>query len=309
MKKLLMPFLILLILTLAACNSDESSNTDSNSNNDKNETDTITYESEEGPIEVPANPKRVVVVSTYAGNVASLGVNIVGVDAWAKSNPQFNEYFADVEEISEENLEKIIELDPDLIIGLSTAQNLDKLKEIAPTVTFTYGKVDYLEQQLEIGKLLNKEKEAQEWIDDFKERAQKAGEEIKAKIGDDATVSVIENFDKQIYVFGDNWGRGTEILYQEMNLAMPKKVQEMALKDGYYALSLEVLPEYAGDYIIFSKVSTQDNSFQETDVYKNIPAVKNGHVFEANAEEFYFNDPISLDNQLEFFKEQFLNSK
>ena len=309
MKKLLMPFLILLILTLAACNSDESSNTDANSNNDKNETNTITYESEEGPIEVPANPKRVVVVSTYAGNVASLGVNIVGVDTWAKSNPQFNEYFADVEEISEENLEKIIELDPDLIIGLSTAQNLDKLKEIAPTVTFTYGKVDYLEQQLEIGKLLNKEKEAQEWIDDFKERAQKAGEEIKAKIGEDATVSVIENFDKQIYVFGDNWGRGTEILYQEMNLAMPKKVQEMALKDGYYALSLEVLPEYAGDYIIFSKVSTQDNSFQETDVYKNIPAVKNGRVFEANAEEFYFNDPISLDNQLEFFKEQFLNSK
>ena len=309
MKKLLMPFLILLILTLAACNSDESSNTDANSNNDKNETNTITYESEEGPIEVPANPKRVVVVSTYAGNVASLGVNIVGVDAWAKSNPQFNEYFTDVEEISEENLEKIIELDPDLIIGLSTAQNLDKLKEIAPTVTFTYGKVDYLEQQLEIGKLLNKEKEAQEWIDDFKERAQKAGEEIKAKIGEDATVSVIENFDKQIYVFGDNWGRGTEILYQEMNLAMPKKVQEMALKDGYYALSLEVLPEYAGDYIIFSKVSTQDNSFQETDVYKNIPAVKNGRVFEANAEEFYFNDPISLDNQLEFFKEQFLNSK
>lgn len=309
MKKLLMPFLILLILTLAACNSDESTNTDANNNNDKNETDTITYESEEGPIEVPANPQRVVVVSTYAGNVASLGVNIVGVDAWAKSNPQFNEYFADVEEISEENLEKIIELDPDLIIGLSTAQNLDKLKEIAPTVTFTYGKVDYLEQQLEIGKLLNKEKEAQEWIDDFKERAQKAGEEIKAKIGEDATVSVIENFDKQIYVFGDNWGRGTEILYQEMNLAMPKKVQEMALKDGYYALSLEVLPEYAGDYIIFSKVSTQDNSFQETDVYKNIPAVKNGRVFEANAEEFYFNDPISLDNQLEFFKEQFLNSK
>lgn len=309
MKKLLMPFLILLIFTLAACNSDESSNTDANSNNDKNETDTITYESEEGPIEVPANPKRVVVVSTYAGNVASLGVNIVGADAWAKSNPQFNEYFADVEEISEENLEKIIELDPDLIIGLSTAQNLDKLKEIAPTVTFTYGKVDYLEQQLEIGKLLNKEKEAQEWIDDFKERAQKAGEEIKAKIGEDTTVSVIENFDKQIYVFGDNWGRGTEILYQEMNLAMPKKVQEMALKDGYYALSLEVLPEYAGDYIIFSKVSTQDNSFQETDVYKNIPAVKNGRVFEANAEEFYFNDPISLDNQLEFFKEQFLNSK
>ena len=70
----------------------------------------------------------------------------------------------DVEEVSEESIEKIIELEPDLIIGLSTAQNLDKLKEIAPTVTFTYGKVDYLTQHLEIGKLLNKEKEAQDWV-------------------------------------------------------------------------------------------------------------------------------------------------
>ncbi|MDS8826526.1 ABC transporter substrate-binding protein, partial [Streptococcus pneumoniae] len=84
-----------------------------------------------------------------------------------------------VEEVSEENLEKIIELDPDLIIGYSTLQNVDKLEQIAPTVTFTYGKVDYLTQHLEIGKLLNKEDEAQAFVDDFKERAQAAGEEIK----------------------------------------------------------------------------------------------------------------------------------
>jgi iron complex transport system substrate-binding protein len=87
---------------------------------------------------------------------------------------------------------------------------------------------------------------------------------------------------------------------------MPAKVEEMALKDGFYALSQEVLPEFMGDYVIFSKDSEQDNSFQETDVYKNTPAVKNGQVFEANAKEFYFNDPISLDYQLEFFKEHFL---
>ena len=102
-------------------------------------------------------------------------------------------HLKDVEEVSDESLEKIIELNPDLIIGLSTIKNVDKLNEIAPTVTYTYGKVDYLTQHLEIGKLLNKEKEAQAWIDDFKTRAQAAGEDIKAKIGEDTTVSVIEN--------------------------------------------------------------------------------------------------------------------
>src|SRR5690625_6128851 len=82
--------------------------------------------------------------------------------------------------------------------------------------------------------------------------SQKAGEDIKDKIGADTTVSVIENFDKQLYVFGDNWGRGTEILYQEMELKMPDKVKEMALDEGYYAISSEVLPEFSSNAISFT---------------------------------------------------------
>ncbi len=79
-------------------------------------------------------------------------------------------------------------------------------------------------------------------------------------------------------------------------------------KDGSYALSQEALPEYAGDYLILSKNSDTDNSFQETDTYKEIPAVKNKHVFEVNAKEFYFNDPLTLDYQLETFKKDFLGN-
>ncbi|MEH6961831.1 iron-hydroxamate ABC transporter substrate-binding protein [Priestia megaterium] len=304
MKKLLLPFMLIFVLLISACSS---GSTESKNDSSKNgESKTIIYQSEDGPVKVPANPKRVVVLGSYAGNVMSLGVNIVGVDSWSKMNPRFEKKLKGVEEVSDENLEKIIKLKPDLIIGLSTTKNVDKLKKIAPTVTYTYDKVDYLTQHVEIGKLLNKEKEARSWVNDFKKRAAKSGSDIKAKIGDDTTVSVIENFDKQLYVFGDNWGRGTEILYQEMKLKMPEKVKDMALKDGYYAISPEVLPEYAGDYLIFSKNQDGDTSFEKTDTYKNIPAVKNNHVFEANAKEFYFNDPITLDYQLDFFTQKFL---
>lgn len=305
MKKLLLPFMLIFVLLISAC-SNSSTENKNDSSKGNSESKTITYQSEDGPVKVPANPKRVVVLGSYAGNVLSLGVNIVGVDSWSKMNPRFEKKLKGVEEVSDENLEKIIELKPDLIIGLSTTKNVDKLKKIAPTVTYTYDKVDYLTQHVEIGKLLNKEKEAQSWVNDFKKRAAKAGSDIKAKIGEDSTVSVIENFDKQLYVFGDNWGRGTEILYQEMKLKMPEKVKKMALKDGYYAISPEVLPEYAGDYLIFSKNQDGDTSFEKTDTYKNIPAVKNNHVFEANAKEFYFNDPITLDYQLDFFTQKFL---
>lgn len=306
MKKLLILSIALLImLALAACGSTEETTEETGAEGSETAEGTIEYESENGTVEVPADPQRVVALA-YGGNVMALDVPLVGIDAWAIDNPNYQDHLEGVEEVSEENLEKIIELDPDLIIGYSTIQNIDKLEQIAPTVTFTYGQVDYLTQHVEIGKLLNKEQEAQTWVDDFKERAQAAGEEVKAEIGEDATVSVIENFDKQLYVFGDNWGRGTEILYQEMGLNMPEKVEEMALNDGFYALSQEVLPEYMGDYVIFSKDSEQDNSFQETDLYKNTPAVQNGQVFEEDAKKLYFNDPISLDYQLAFFQEKFL---
>jgi len=307
MKKLLFPFILLLALVISACSNESSGKVDTTTKKEE-QPKTITYQSETGPIEVPANPKKVILLSGFTGNVIDLGVNIVGVDVWSKNNPTFKDELKDVEEVSDENLEKIIELEPDLIIGLSNIKNLDKLKEIAPTVTYTWGKVDYLTQHLEIGKLLNKEKEAQAWIDDFKSRAQTAGEEIRAKIGEDATVSVLEAYDKDLYVFGDNWARGTEILYQAMNLKMPEKVKEMALKSGYYTISTEVLPEYAGDYVILSKYADADSSFQETETYKNIPAVKNKRVFELNGNGASFSDPVTLENQLEFFKKSFLGN-
>jgi iron complex transport system substrate-binding protein len=308
MKKKLIPMLLVFVLIISAC-SNKSIADEAAKSIEENKPTTITYQAENGPIEVPAEPQRVVVLDSFvAGHVMALDINIVGTDIWAKSNPRYEQYIKDAVEVSDQDLETIIELEPDLIIAASTTNNLEKLNEIAPTVAYTYGKVDYLTQYLEIGKLLNKETEAQAWIDDFKARAQKAGEDIKAKIGADATISVIESFEKQIYVFGDNWGRGTEIIYQEMKLEMPEKVKEMALKEGYYALSAEVLPEFAGDYVIFSKSPEADHSFQETDTYKSIPAVKNGRVFEVNAKEFYFNDPITLDYQLEFFTKSLLGN-
>ncbi|HZH61686.1 MAG TPA: iron-hydroxamate ABC transporter substrate-binding protein [Metabacillus sp.] len=309
MKKLLIPFTLLLLLVISACGNNESTSENEGSGStppEDKKPETITYESENGPVEVPADPQRVVLLSGFAGNVLDLGVNVVGAESWSLNSPALKEELKDAVEVTDESLEKIIELEPDLIIGLSTIKNVDKLSEIAPTVTYTWGKVDYLTQHIEIGKLLNKEEEARAWVEDFKSRVEATGEEIKAKIGEDATVSVIESYGKDLYVFGDNWARGTEILYQGMGLKMPKKVKEVALESGYYTLSAEVLPEYAGDYIVLSKYSDADTSFQETDTYKNIPAVKNNRVFEMEGNGASFSDPITLEKQLAFFKESFL---
>ncbi|USK82593.1 iron-hydroxamate ABC transporter substrate-binding protein [Peribacillus frigoritolerans] len=303
MKKLFIPFLLLFVLILSACGNNEKAN---ENNDSKTKPETITYQSETGPVEIPKKPKRIIALSN-GPNVLALEGNIVGIDQWTNMNPLFQDRLKGVEVVSEDDLEKIIELEPDLIIAGSEMKNIGKLNEIAPTVVFTWGKLDYLSQQIEIGKLLNKEKEAKEWVNDFETRAESAGKAIRAKIGEDATVSVIENDAKEFYVFGNNYARGTEILYQAMDLKMPEKVKEKALKSGIYVLSSEVLPEYTGDYIIFSKNPDVVNSFVETETWKNIPAVKNDRIFEINSKASTYSDPITLEHLLEFFEKSFLN--
>ncbi|WP_136608169.1 iron-hydroxamate ABC transporter substrate-binding protein [Paenibacillus dokdonensis] len=318
-KKLLLPLLLLMIVisacgnqavndNKAASTSSEGQATNSATNSDtasEASTGTKTYQSESGPVEVPANPKRIVAL-TNAPNVLSLDGTLVGVDEWTNKNPLFKDKLSGVKVVSPEDLEKIIELDPDLIITGSDSKNIDKLKEIAPTVAYTWGKLDYLNQQLEIGKLLNKEKETQAWIDDFKLRTAEVGKEIKAKFGDNVTVSVLEGDAKSFYVLGNNWARGTEVLYQAMGLNMPEKVKADALGPGYYTLSPEVVGDYVGDFLVLSRSSQGDNSFMKTATWNNIPAVKNKHVIEIDSESSSYSDPTTLEYLLGVFKKGFL---
>lgn len=319
-KKWLVPLIAFLVAVVSACgnnNAGPSSNNETPSPTAANAASPspaadasgkITYESETGPVEVPANPTRIVAL-TNAPNVLALDGPAVGVDEWTIKNPLFTEKLAGVEVVSETDLEKIIELEPDLIIAGSHMQNLNKLSDIAPTVVYTWGKLDYLAQQLEIGKLLNKEQEAQAWIDDFKQRAEAAGQEVKAKHGGDVTVSVFETDSKSFYVFGNNWARGTEILYQAMGLGMPDKVKQDALGSGYYTLSQELLPDYAGDFVVISRSAASDNSFMQTELWNGIPAVQNDRVIEIDTEASSYSDPITLEYLLNIFKKGLLGAE
>lgn len=302
MKKFMVMLVAMLVLVLAACGSNEKEA----STEKKEEAKTVVYKAVNGDIKVPTDPKRVVILSAFAGNLIELGVPIVGADQWSMDAPSFKEGLKDAELVSDADVEKIAALKPDLIIGYDTIQNKEKIEKLAPTVLFTYNAHDYLQQVVEIGKVVNKEKEAQAWTEDFLKRSQDIGTEIKAKIGEDSTVSVIESFGKETYVYGDSWGRGTEILYQAMGLKMPEQVKKDALKAGYFALSNEVIKDYAGDYVIFSVFGDEEPPFTSTNYWKEIPAVKNDQVYRVSGTDFYFNDMMTLEFQLDFFEKSFL---
>src|SRR5690606_37162454 len=87
MKKRYIALLISLLLLLVACSNDNNTTTENNTDNSE---ETITYESENGPVEVPANPERVIVLSTFGGNVLAFDTLLVGVDSWSKGNPNYD---------------------------------------------------------------------------------------------------------------------------------------------------------------------------------------------------------------------------
>lgn len=295
MKKFLSFTLALaLSVILGACSSEEPAGEESSKE------ETITYESEFGPVEVPENPERIVALA-YAPNLHALDIEMSGVDQWSKNNPLFEEDLEGVAEVTEAEPESILAENPDLIIAGANMENLEELEKIAPTVTYTWGKLNYLEQQIEIGKLVGKEDETRAWAEDFEKRAADIGSKIKEKHGEDTTVTVIETDGKGFYLFGEAWGRGTEILYQAMDLKMPENIQKAVSSDGYYEISQEVLAEYAGDYIVLSRGEETDMSFTDSEVWQSIPAVQNDNVIEIDTAASSYSDPTTLEYLLEIY--------
>ncbi|MFS0784966.1 iron-hydroxamate ABC transporter substrate-binding protein [Shouchella sp. 1P09AA] len=299
----MLPLAAMAILATAACNTESGSQ----ETNDSNDSETFTYESEKGPIEVPTNPERIVALSS-APNLLSLDVPLVGVDEWTYGHPLFTEELeeAETQVVSDENLESIVELQPDLIIVGAHANNIDRLEEVAPTIVYTWGELDYLTQHVELGKLVDKEEEAQAWVDDYSDRAAQLGDDIRSEIGEETTVSVFEVENEDFYTFNDGFARGTELLYQAMDLEMPEEVAEDVAESGYYQMSTEVIGDYAGDFIVLSRRAQADTSFMESDTWNNIPAVQNDRVIEIDMESSTYSDPRTLDHLMEVFEDGFL---
>ncbi|MCI2802732.1 ABC transporter substrate-binding protein [Staphylococcus pettenkoferi] len=300
MKKLLIP-LIVLVLVLAACGNG------SDDNGDKN--DKKTYKQDDGKkVKVPKHPKRVVVLgTTYAGGLKQLDTNIVGVANLVDDSKVLKKKFKGVKKVDPEKVESVAKLKPDLIVTYNTDKNLKKLNKIAPTVAYDYQKHDYKDQHKELGKLVGKEDKAQKWIDDWDKKTKNDSKEIKDKLGQDTTVSIIKDFDKKVYALGKTYGHGSEVVYDSFGMKMPDKVEKATKKNDLAEISNEEIPEMAGDYVITPVAKGSKLSFEDKDYWKNTDAVKNGHTIKVDEGIYWLNDPYSMDYERKDLKEQLLD--
>ncbi|HFI0467524.1 TPA: ABC transporter substrate-binding protein [Streptococcus suis] len=255
--------------------------------------------------DIPAQPKKVVSLNfANTGYLLQLGFDVVGATSYDLENPAFADKLSGATAVTSEDLEAIAALEPDLIVTGSTDEKIEQLAEIAPTITLEYGKHSYAETLTVFGQIFGQEAAVEEWQTAWKENVANAAKEIKAKTGDNATFTIMGYLGQDLYLFGNNWGRGGEIIYQELAYTAPQKVKGEVFGPGFLAVSQEVLPDYAGDYII---LAVEDESVAagllNSDLWKNLPAVQNNRVIKVDSKAFYFNDPISLEYQLNILKE------
>ncbi|HEM3549206.1 ABC transporter substrate-binding protein [Streptococcus suis] len=301
MKKFLAIFSLFVgLVFLTACSTSSSSTDVELSSMPKIEG--ITYHGD-----IPKNPKKVVNFAySYTGYLLQLGIDVSSYSLdLEKNSPAFGDKLKDVPQLTTADTEAIAAQKPDVILVFAGDDNLETLKEIAPVIEITYGKSDYLKMLTDVGQIFGKEKEAQAWLDQWDKKVATAKEELKGLIDTSSTFTVMDFFDKNIFLYGNNFGRGGELVYRALGFAAPAKVQEDIIsKEGWFGVSQEALPEYVGDYVLVNvndKTKEAAASLKESDIWKNLPAVKNGHVIEIDYNLFYFSDPMSLDLQIDAF--------
>ena len=289
---LIYSLLLLVSIILAACGS-------TNEETKKEETTTSAsttrvYKDYLGhEVEIPVDPERVVYHGEGFGDLLALNIKTVGAGFSWITNYAWEDRVKDLEDVGFPiNVEKTLSLKPDLIIiGTSDDKTYSQLSKIAPTIVFdTFAPLN--QRLTELGDILNKKEEAAQWKDAYTEKADKMWESLVADdiIKPDETASVLTYYPGDRLFVMARAGL-SQVLYDSNVLKPGDKIQKI-LDDGtgFAEISTELLPEYAGDRIFIltpaddeAKQSTKE--MMESPIWKNLPAVKNGHVYTIDIEK------------------------
>jgi len=237
-------------------------------------------------VEIPVNPKRVIYHGEVTGDVLALGVVPVGVMKNENGGTVYDDLVANVEDVGFPlSLEKSLELNPDLIIfSNADVTQYEQISKIAPTVTFdSFAAIT--ERMKTLGDLLGKQAEAEAWLTKYNTTMQEMWtlvHENGVKEGETASVFTMYPGNRLFIMAGAGL---PQFLYEENGFKPVDKVQEIIDQEiGFVEISAELLNEYAGDRIFILNpvdpaAQQSTNELMESEVWKNLPAVKNGYVY------------------------------
>lgn len=272
--------LALMLIIASGCSSGQKENSGASQGEGRE------IKHELGTAHISGTPKRVVVLeNSFVDAVTKLGVKPVGIaddkkkDMIEKLVGEPIEYTS-VGTRSEPNLEIISSLKPDLIIAdAERHKNVYRdLKGIAPTIVLKSREATYQETIdgfQTIAKALNKEKEGKKDLADH----QKQMNSLKSKLPKKENRTILLGVART-----DSFNVHTSSSYDGEIMAILGFKHALQSKEAYKDVSLEQLSEINPDILFVSSNEghTIVDDWKSNPIWKNLKAVKNGQVYNAD---------------------------
>ncbi|MEC3884854.1 ABC transporter substrate-binding protein [Halobacillus sp. HZG1] len=293
--------LLISVLLLVGCSDTEGSTDAQEEDTEKTEqtteTEAKTISHLKGETEIPENVEKVVALRpSYFDHLLTIGVKPVGVTAQSQYGGDYIPYLADqlegaeiVGSAAEVNLEKILELEPDLILvdDYTASEVYEDLEKIAPTVVLGASSdeerndPDFWQQDLmKIAKIFDKEDVAKEKIAELEEKVAEANETITNM--ENNKMAFLRIREKVIQIYPETTHPMVSMLYHDLGFEPSELTDEKERGD----LSMEVIPELGADHIFLQVDSSGGpenySSIQDSNLWKDLEAVENENVLKTD---------------------------
>ncbi|MFN2744579.1 ABC transporter substrate-binding protein [Bacillus sp. z60-18] len=287
MKKISFFILILLFAFAAAgCgNSKEKASGDAKSSESAEKS--IQYLDHTYKVKVPAD-KIVITGSVESMEDAKLlDVHPAGAISFSGKFPELFKSITDqataIGEKTEPNLEKILELKPNVILASTKFPEkvVKKLDNIATTIPVTHVSSNWKDNLNLLAELTGKEDEAKQIISDYEKDLKETKTEFEKTVKDKKVV-VVRIRQGNVFIYPENMFFNST-LYGELGFTAPDEVKAAKAQE---LISLEKLSEMNPDYM-FVQFSDDENAdkpnalkdLEKNPIWKSITAVKEDHVF------------------------------
>jgi iron complex transport system substrate-binding protein len=265
---------------------------------------------------IPQNPQRPIAISRFTlANALVLGVRPVASTLDYKYPPYLKNRIAGIDQIGEmyqPNLEKILFLKPDLILGWEIARsNYPLLSQISPTVLGKWdNSLSWREHFDFVAEVLGKKEAAQAALKDYYQRIENLKKSLNNRY-ENQEISVFGfGIGLKIYVEGKSSFAGS--ILDDLGLKRPKSQNTTTIGDE--ALSEEKLEEVDGDIIFVLLFEDGTNAskesfekLQQKPLWKSLKAVKNGRVYTVDSETWIGSNFIAADFVLDDLEKYLMN--
>ncbi|MDY6900922.1 MAG: iron-siderophore ABC transporter substrate-binding protein, partial [Cyanobacteriota bacterium] len=325
-SKLLKLFLLtsLTFIIITGCNnySSQKNQTSNSKNSNLVTSECRVVKHDLGTSCAPLNPQRIIALDETMMEIL-LALDLQPVAApeptlTGSRRQKFTNKAKEIEtlgKVAQPNLEKIVQLKPDLIVGFSfgVEQNYKSLSTIAPTVGIDYVQAGWKDALVRVGEITGKSKQVQKLLDKYQQRIEVLRKKLD-NINNIETVTVSRFYAPgETAEFRNKFSFPVSIL-SELGLSIPEKQSQINTTSDYpyVSVSLERIDLFDADILFVALDSKAEENFQKyqnSPLWQKLNVVQNNQVYTVDSSYWIFGNILSANAILDDINKYIVKDK